>query len=43
MGGKSKFMYRSSGMRAVNFSDIMPVLSEIACMAFDKSSNYSVK
>lgn len=43
MGAKSKFMYLSAGLRAVNFSDFMPGLSEIACMAFDKSSNYSVK
>lgn len=43
MGGKSKFMCLSSGMSAVNFFDFMPMLSEIACMAFDKSSNYSVK
>jgi len=43
VGGKGSFMYLSSGLRAVNFSDSMPALSIIPYLAFDKSVNYSVK
>lgn len=43
MRGKGKFMYLSSGLRSVNFSDFVPVLSKILYMAFDESVNYSVQ